>query len=203
MLANFCDVMGAMPRAFFQKLPDTAREQINSYLQRIVKGAGDPETKILGSQETLEFRQVVKGQKHPCRFLAASMSDGTLRAFGVLLALFRLEASSTTLRILAATLNWQPGRRKTKPNGSVLILLDCEDFCPAQLGPQLLHRATQVRADVPILVALAFREYETWFLAAAESLRGHAGIPNDLTTPHNPEAIRGAKEWLSARLPNG
>jgi predicted ATPase len=34
----------------------------------------------------MEFRQNVKGQKDPWRFLASSMSDGTLRAFGVLLA---------------------------------------------------------------------------------------------------------------------
>jgi len=59
--------------------------------------------------------------------------------------------------------------RKAKANngGSVLILLDSEDECPAQLGPELSQRATSVRDDVPIVVALAYREYETWFLAAA------------------------------------
>ncbi len=38
--------------------------------------------------ETLEFRQDVQGMKHPWRFKALSMSDGSLRAFGVLVALF-------------------------------------------------------------------------------------------------------------------
>ncbi|MFO1498217.1 MAG: hypothetical protein U1G07_07465 [Verrucomicrobiota bacterium] len=70
--------------------PD-AKSRVNNYLARIVRGVSDAETRILGSQETVEFRQAVKGQKHPWRFLAASMSDGTLRAFGILLALFQAE----------------------------------------------------------------------------------------------------------------
>lgn len=80
---------GSNAASVFQKLPSATKEQINSYLQRIAKGISDAETKLLGSQETIEFRQAVKGQKHPWRFLAASMSDGTLRAFGILLALFQ------------------------------------------------------------------------------------------------------------------
>jgi predicted ATPase len=39
--------------------------------------------------ETLEFRQDVAGAKHPWRFLAQNMSDGTLRALGVVTALFQ------------------------------------------------------------------------------------------------------------------
>jgi hypothetical protein len=91
--------------------------------------------------------------------------------------------------------------RKAKDRGSVLILLDSEDDCPAQLGPELACRAAAVRSDVPIVVALAHREYETWFLAAARSLRGICGLPADLDPPLAPEAIRDAKGWLSARMP--
>jgi hypothetical protein len=54
---------------------------------------------------------------------------------------------------------------------------------------------------VPIAVVLAKREYEAWFLAAAESLRGKRGLPDDLQPPDDPEAIQGAKEWLRARMP--
>jgi predicted ATPase len=39
--------------------------------------------------ETLEFRQDMAGSKHPWKFLAQNMSDGTLRALGVLVALFQ------------------------------------------------------------------------------------------------------------------
>lgn len=90
--------------------------------------------------------------------------------------------------------------RKAKGRGSVLILLDSEDDCPAQLGPQLASRAVAVRPDVPIVVALAHREFETWFLAAAHSLRRVCGLPVDLEPPAAPEAIRNAKGWLNARM---
>jgi predicted ATPase len=73
----------------FAKLSEPAKDEIADYLGRIVSGVSGVEAKLLGSQETLEFRQGVKGQKHPWRFLASSMSDGTLRAFGILLALFQ------------------------------------------------------------------------------------------------------------------
>jgi predicted ATPase len=39
--------------------------------------------------ETLEFRQEMAGAKHPWRFFAQNMSDGTLRALGILVALFQ------------------------------------------------------------------------------------------------------------------
>jgi hypothetical protein len=48
---------------------------------------------------------------------------------------------------------------------------------------------------------LAYREFETWFLAAAQSLRGQRGLPSDLDPPDAPEAIRGAKEWLGKNMP--
>ncbi|MEW6303096.1 MAG: AAA family ATPase [Verrucomicrobiota bacterium] len=73
----------------FAKLPEATKDDIESYLAKIVPGVSGVDSKVLGSQETLEFRQGVKGQEHPWRFLAASMSDGTLRAFGILLALFQ------------------------------------------------------------------------------------------------------------------
>jgi hypothetical protein len=47
---------------------------------------------------------------------------------------------------------------------------------------------------------LAYREFETWFLAAARSLRGICGLPNDLEPPKDPELLRDAKGWLSARM---
>ena len=90
--------------------------------------------------------------------------------------------------------------RKISGQGAIFILLDSDDDCPAQLGPELLCRARQVRSDLPIAVVLAKREFEAWFLAAAESLRGQRGLKNDLEPPNNPEEIHGAKEWLSHRM---
>ena len=86
---------GSNAASVLEKLPHPLRERIKYYLSRIVPGVSDVETRLLGSQETVEFRQAVKGQKHPWRFLSASMSDGTLRAFGVLLALFQSGGSDS------------------------------------------------------------------------------------------------------------
>jgi predicted ATPase len=80
---------GSNAASVFHKLSPDAKARVNGYLARFVKGIADAETLTLGSQETVEFRQAVKGQKHPWRFLAASMSDGTLRGFGILLSLFQ------------------------------------------------------------------------------------------------------------------
>jgi len=92
--------------------------------------------------------------------------------------------------------------RKARPwaNSCVLILLDCEDACPAELGPKLLQKASTTRPDVTMFVLLAYREYETWFLSAARSLRGVCGLPADLEPPDDSESIRNAKGWLSVRM---
>jgi Domain of unknown function (DUF4276) len=91
--------------------------------------------------------------------------------------------------------------RKNAGQGGIFILLDCDDGCPAQDGPALLQRAIKARGDMPVAVVYAKREFEAWFLAAAESLRGQRGLPDDLTPPGAPENIRGAKEWLAKRMP--
>ena len=84
---------------------------------------------------------------------------------------------------------------------AILILLDADDACPATLGPQLLKRAQAARSDRLISVVVANREYEAWFLAAAESLRGLRDLPSTLEPPNNPETIRDAKGWLQKQMP--
>lgn len=93
--------------------------------------------------------------------------------------------------------------RKLQGKGGIIVIVDCDwdNGCPAKDGPALLKRAKTARNDLPISVILAKKEFEAWFLAAAESLRGKKGLPNDLEPPEDPESIRGAKEWLSDRMP--
>src|SRR4051794_21667132 len=69
--------------------------------------------------------------------------------------------------------------RATGPGGAILILLDSDDDCPAELGPRLLERARAQRGDRVIAVVVGKREFEAWFIACAESLRGHRGLPED------------------------
>jgi hypothetical protein len=92
---------------------------------------------------------------------------------------------------------------KVAPFGGVLILLDADDDCPATLAPALLARAHSAWPDLPVAVVLPKREFESWFLAAAESLRERFRLPEDVHTPADPEGIRGAKEWLEDKLVGG
>lgn len=93
--------------------------------------------------------------------------------------------------------------KAAQEGGFVLIVLDSEDYCPAELGPAILEKARNARPDVPIMVALAYREFETWFVTAAKSLRGHRGLPADMEPPSDPESYRDAKGWLGKRMPSG
>lgn len=92
--------------------------------------------------------------------------------------------------------------RKLHGRGGIVVILDCDwnECCPAQMGPQLLARACKIRSDMKIAVVLAKKEFEAWFIAAAESLRGKRNLASDLQSPSNPENIRDAKGWLSARM---
>ena len=75
-------------------------ERITDYLSEVVPGVKGVDVKVLGPKQTLEFRQVVEGVDAPWRFLAANMSDGTLRAFGVLVALFQTANGHSAVRLV-------------------------------------------------------------------------------------------------------
>lgn len=93
--------------------------------------------------------------------------------------------------------------REMGAKGGVLVLVDCDwdAGCPAKEGPVLVQRARLARSDLPVSVVLAKKEFEAWFIAAAESLRGECGLAQDLAADPAPENIRGAKEWLSRHMP--
>jgi predicted ATPase len=71
-----------------------AKARIEEYLAKVVPGISGVEPRAVGPKQTLEFRQEVRGANHPWRFLASNMSDGTLRALGVLVALFQTNGSA-------------------------------------------------------------------------------------------------------------
>lgn len=87
--------------------------------------------------------------------------------------------------------------------GGVLVLIDADKDCAAQLGPELLGRARSVAGAVPVEVVLAVKEFEAWFLAALASLRGQRGIMGDAEAPSSPEAVQGAKEALRLQMAPG
>lgn len=81
---NIASVIGHLER-----VAPEAMKTIQEYLQTVAPMVQGVERKKIGPMETLEFRQDMHGSKHPWRFLAQNMSDGTLRALGVLTALFQ------------------------------------------------------------------------------------------------------------------
>lgn len=94
--------------------------------------------------------------------------------------------------------------RQVLGTGAVFVLLDSDDDCPRQAGPELLARAENtINGRLPISVVLAKREFEAWFIASAESVAGRCGLPAHLQAPGNPEDIRGAKEWLTQQMTGG
>lgn len=75
--------------AVLQSAAPEVKGRVEEYLARIVPGITSVSHKPIGPKETLEFRQQVVGAKEPWRFLAVNMSDGTLRALGILVAVLQ------------------------------------------------------------------------------------------------------------------
>lgn len=85
---NIASVIGHLARTN----PDALRI-IQEYLHVVVPTVHGVEREVVGPMESLSFKQDIEqdmaGAKNPWRFLAQNMSDGTLRALGILTALFQ------------------------------------------------------------------------------------------------------------------
>jgi len=73
---------------------EARKKRIEEYLASIVPGVSGVDVKDVPPKATLEFRQEVAGSSDPWRFFAGNMSDGTLRALGILVALFQSQDSA-------------------------------------------------------------------------------------------------------------
>jgi hypothetical protein len=93
----------------------------------------------------------------------------------------------------------------TGKNGGILVLFDSDDDLPCSAKQQALRQQVlQARPDVPTRMVFAHREFETWFIASAQSLRGQFGLSEDFAIPKGgPESKRGAKEWLHQHMADG
>ena len=85
---------GSNLASVFKQLSPSVKERIKEYLAAIVPSVDKIEARKYGPKEGLVFTQNVTRSEDPQRFLANSMSDGTLRALGILVALFQ----GTTIR---------------------------------------------------------------------------------------------------------
>lgn len=81
---NIASVIGHLTRT-----NPAAIEIIEEYLHAVVPTVYGVEREAVGPMESLVFQQDMAGAEHRWRFPAQNMSDGTLRALGILTALFQ------------------------------------------------------------------------------------------------------------------
>jgi hypothetical protein len=86
--------------------------------------------------------------------------------------------------------------------GMILILFDRDPSqrLPCELGPQACLWAKQAYAHLDITCIVANVEYETWFVAAAESLSKYIELKPDESVPDAPEDQRCGKKWIESRF---
>ena len=110
-----------------------------------------------------------------------------------------LEEKAQNAILQAESLPGLPAGTRAK----LIVLLDAEDDCPAELGPSLRERLVTRFTYNPISVSFAKHEYESWFIASLETVAELAHIAPDTAIPPDLEEIPGAKEWLRHRMPRG
>ncbi len=89
--------------------------------------------------------------------------------------------------------------RTLETHRMVLLLLDADQDRPCVLAPQLQQSLRETQAHVDIACVLANVEYETWFVAAAESLPKYLIIRPGERIPESPEQSRCGKRWVAER----
>jgi hypothetical protein len=139
--------------------------------------------------------------------------DGEVGAVPVLLRRLCDAAGACTLGVNSpirrsrADLVRQDGVRKAvqlarfQPDcAAILIIFDSDDDCPKDVAPPIQAWAQTESGPIPCFVVIPTREFEAWFLATIESLRGVRGIRADATSHSDPESPRGAAEELRKRM---
>ena len=82
----------------------------------------------------------------------------------------------------------------------VLLLLDANGDLPCVLAPALIAVAREEMDHLDFSCVLAAEEYETWFVAAAESLGEFIDLSRTPGVPADPEASGSKKAWIGQRM---
>jgi len=98
---------------------------------------------------------------------------------------------------------------RSRGPSAVLVTQDSEDACPRNAAPQVAGWIRALALPFPVAVVLFYREYETLFLAASQTLQGsrlgghvgRPGLPVGAVYRGDPEIVRNAKGWISEQLP--
>jgi predicted ATPase len=168
--ANVASVLDRLERS---NRGSADKVRIEEYLQQIVPGMHGVRRSDLGNWETLQFIQDVPGARSPWRFQAQSVSDGTLRALGVLVALFAgtggtlstvgIEEPESALHPAAAgvlldALRDASERRQVIVTSHSPDLLDRHDFKLSELRAVRSVNGETVIGELDQAGALALRE---------------------------------------------
>ena len=81
----------------------------------------------------------------------------------------------------------------------VLVVFDADQDRACELAPALCAEIEKEQSHVDVAVVLAVSEYETWFVAAAESLSKYLIIESS-DVPIDPEASGAKKAWIEERF---
>ena len=93
---------------------------------------------------------------------------------------------------------------RNKPEcDAILILLDADDDCPVDESRHLSQRCEQFHSICPVQVVYAHREYESWFLASLDTIKGRSVIPDTASFSAAVEDISNPKQWLTDQMPQG
>lgn len=114
-----------------------------------------------------------------------------------------IKATSTELARPESLLKKLYLARLQEDSAGALVLFDADDYCPARKSAELRSRVSTHGFNFPWELALANREYESWFLAAFDSLRGVLPFRADALPPPDPEARRNSKGLLTELLSQG
>jgi len=96
---------------------------------------------------------------------------------------------------LGLAVNKLKQRRDPTTHALILLLVDADDDCAAQLGPRVLRLAREIRVDIDVSCVLAVHEFETWLVAGADSLRAYLK-PGNIELPNSPEEFNCRKKWI-------
>jgi len=175
-------------------------QRIDQFLSTIVPGIVGADRIALGPRETLQFRQSVEGSEYPRRFYATNMSDGTLRAFGSLVAVTQLANGRSSVSLVGIE---EPETALHPAAASALMDALREAAERTQIvvtthSPELIDQVDLTREALLVVVS----EHGTTKIApidkaSREALQRHLSTPGELLRWDQLEPDR---EYLAAQM---
>ena len=90
---------------------------------------------------------------------------------------------------------------RVSKTGAILILLDADYECPKEMAPKMAQLISSIRSDKLKGLVLANTEYESWFVAAIESLSGKHGLKEGLEWKN--ASKNAGKTWIENQMTPG